>query len=166
MDRYKKLAEVLRKHFGENMMPMFNAEVVSVEGESCTVLFDGLEINEVRLKATINGSDNKIILEPKPGSRVLIGTLTGDLKDLAVIKADEIAKLVYEQDGLQLTVDSTDGKVKLENESVSLYQLFQDLVDLLKQFKVYTPAGPSGTALPDTLTAIIAFETGFKQILK
>lgn len=167
MDKYQKLGELLKNHFPDaRKMVLFNATVVSVEGESCTVDMDGLQIDEVRLKATINGEANKVIAEPKAGSMVLIGSLTGDLKDLAVIKIDEVEKLIYEQDGLKVVVDSTDGKVNIENDEVSVHDLFQSLVDLLKEFKVYTPAGPSGTALPDTVMAITQFEIDFKKILK
>jgi hypothetical protein len=168
MDKYKKLSEMLGRNFSQNWktVPLFNAVVKSIQGESCTVDIDGLEIDEVRLKATINGEQNKIIAEPKIDSIVLVGSLTGDLTDLAVLKIDEVAKLLYEQDGLKIEIDSTDGKVKIENNLVSVYDLFQQLVDLLKLFKVYTPAGPSGTPLPDTLMSITAFETDFKKILK
>ncbi|MEN9570902.1 MAG: hypothetical protein RL172_2133, partial [Bacteroidota bacterium] len=166
--KYKKLSEMLGRNFSQNWktVPLFNAVVKSIQGESCTVDIDGLEIDEVRLKATINGEQNKIIAEPKIDSIVLVGSLTGDLTDLAVLKIDEVAKLLYEQDGLKIEIDSTDGKVKIENNLVSVYDLFQQLVDLLKLFKVYTPAGPSGTPLPDTLMSITAFETDFKKILK
>jgi hypothetical protein len=167
MDRYRKLAELIEKRISsDKMMPLFNAILKSVQGESCTVEVDGLEIDEVRLKATINGETNKLIIEPKIGSMVLVGSLTGDLKDLAVLKADEVGRLIYQQDGLEILIDSTDRKVRIKNQEVSVYDLFQALVDLLKQFKVYTPAGPSGTPLPDTVTAITTFETDFKKILK
>jgi hypothetical protein len=168
MDRYKKLSELLGRSFlnSQKTMPLFNGIIKSIEGESCTVDIDGLEVDEVRLKATINGETNKIIVEPKVGSMVLIGSLTGDLKDLAVLKADELAKIIYQQDGLKLLLDSTDGKVSIENNNVSVHDIFQQLVDLLKLFKVYTPAGPSGTPLPDTITALTAFENDFKLILK
>lgn len=168
MDKYKKLSELLTRHNSSNWkaMPIFNAVVKSIQGESCTVEVDGLEIDEVRLKATINGEANKIIIEPKVGSMVLIGSLTGDLKDLAVLRGDQVSKIIYQQDGLDILIDSTDKKIQVQNGSTSLYEIFQALVDLLKEFKVYTPAGPSGTPLPDTVAAITAFETNFKMILK
>lgn len=167
MDRYKKLAELLKTiNKGTEAMPLFNAEVKSVQGESCTVAVNDIELDEVRLKATINGNANKIIIEPKNGSMVLVGSLTGDLKDLAVLKVDEVAKLQYEQDGLKVLIDSTDGKVNIENGTASLKDVFQDLTDLLKQFQVYTAMGPSGTPIATTITSITNFETKFKSLLK
>jgi hypothetical protein len=166
MDKYKKLADYLKGNGQINNIPLFNATVKSIEGESCTITIDDLELDEVRLKATINGNANKIIVTPAVGSMVLVGSLTGDLKDLAIIATDEIEKLEYEQDGLKLLIDSTDGKISISNTTISVKDVFQQLTDLLKAFKVYTPAGPSGTALPDVVLLINAFETAFKAILK
>lgn len=165
MDEYKKLGDLL-KGLNTHPIPFFNAVVKSIEGESCTIVFNNIELDEVRLKATINGEANKIIIEPKVGSMVLVGSLTGDLKDLAVLKVDEVAKLHYLQDGLEVLIDSTDGKVKIANETTSLKNCFQSLTDLLKEFKVFTPAGPSGIPLPTTMVSITAFETEFKTLLK
>lgn len=166
MDKYRRLAELLNNQFGNKQMPLFNAVVKSIQEDSCTVDFDGLEIDEVRLKAAINDNENKLIIEPAIDSIVLIGSLTNDLKDLAVLRVDEVSRVIYKQDGLDILIDSTDKKISVANETVSVYGLFQSLVDLLKQFKVYTPAGPSGTPLPDTIAAITAFENAFKTILK
>lgn len=169
MSKYKLLGDVFSEALKKNTntLPLINAEVVSVEDEeSCTVKIDELIIDEVRLKATINGSNNKVIVQPKVGSMVLIGSLTGDLKDLAVLSVDEIEKLLYEQDGLRIEIDSTDKKIKIENDQVSLKSLFQSLTNLLKQFKVFTPAGPSGTPLPTTISSLTQFENDFKKLLK
>lgn len=167
MDSYRKLGTMLAALAAEGKaIPLFNAEVISVEDESCTIDVNGLHVDEVRLKATINGSSNKIMITPKIGSMVLVGSLTDDLKDLAVVNVDEVAKLEYVQDGLNITVDSNDGKIKVSNSSADLKNVLQQLADLLKQLKVYTPAGPSGTPLPDTIIAIEQFETSFKQLLK
>lgn len=166
MDRYRKLAEAIAAIKGKGNIPLFNAQVMAVEGESCTIRIGDIDIDEVRLKATMNGSANKVVARPKVGSVVLVGSLTGDLKDLAVLRVDEIAALEYEQDGLKIQVDSADGMVSISNNETSLKELFEMLTDLLKTFKVYTPSGPSGTPLPETAVKIEQFETAFKQILK
>lgn len=168
MSKYKLLGDVFSEALKKNTntLPLINAEVVSIEGESCTVKIDELIIDEVRLKATINGSNNKVIVQPKIGTMVLIGSLTGDLKDLAVLSVDEIEKLLYEQDDLKIEIDSTDKKIKIENDQVGLKSLFQSLTDLLKQFKVFTSTGPSGTPLPTTITSLTQFENDFKKLLK
>ena len=74
--------------------------------------------------------------------------------------------MIFNENGLTVEIDSTDGKVKIKNAETSLFDIMQDLSTLLKQLKVYTPAGPSGTPLPDSIMAIQQFETKFKKILK
>jgi CxxC motif-containing protein len=85
---------------------------------------------------------------------------------LAVLRTDEIEKVVYKQNGLEVIIDSTDKKVSLKNESTSLKDILQALADLLKQFKVQTPSGISTVVAPDSLNAILQFENSFKQLLK
>jgi hypothetical protein len=168
MDKYAKLAELLRAVAGNNiMMPLIVADVKAITGESCTVMVGELEVTEVRLKATVNGDGNYLLAEPKVGSRVLVGSLSGDLKELAVIKCDEVGKLKYKQNGLEILVDSADGKLMVKNGTVSLISIIGDLINMMKtEFKVFTPSGPSGTALPLTVTKLTNIENRFKQLLK
>lgn len=171
MDSYKKLIDVLKQAVGgNNNIPLVIGTVTAITGESCTVDFgtetEPLEITEVRLKSTINEAGNYLLLIPKIGSIVTCGSITGDMKDLCVLKVDEAEQLQYIQDGLQIVIDSTDGKVSIKNGTVSLVDLFQSVATIIRQLKVYTPAGPSGTPLPDTITAVQQFETAFKALLK
>lgn len=141
--------------------------VKTVESESCSVeLKSGLVISDVKLKATINGETNYLKLVPKLGSSVVLIGLTEGLGNMAIIKVDEVEKLEYQQDGLELLVDSTDKKVSIKNDSCSLVEAITDLTTLLKQLKVFTSVGPSGTPLPDTITALEQFETKIKSLLK
>jgi len=169
MDNYKKLVDVLKQAIGGNdNIPLINAEVKEITGESCTVLFgsDKMELTEVRLKSSINESDNYLLLIPKVGSMVTCGSFTGDFKDLCVLAVDEVESFKYVQNGLELYIDSTDGKVSVRNEEVSLVNLFGSLVTILKGLKVFTPVGPSGTILPEILLKVNQFETDFKKLLK
>lgn len=167
MDKYAKFIETLKKGIApDQQVLIIPAEVKQITGESCTVLYGELELSEVRLKATINGSSNKLMLLPKIGSMVLVGSLSGDLKDLAVLKIDELEKVEYEQDGLNIEIDSTSNKISVRNNAISLKDLFQELADLLKQFQVFTPVGPSGNPLPTTIQKIVAFENHYQQLLK
>lgn len=168
MDKYRKLGEALKNNFSGNgkMMPLVNAEVKSIDGESCTVAVGDLDLTDVRLKATINEAANYVLVKPKVGSMVVVGSLTGDLKDLCVLSVDEVEKVEYRQNGLEVEIDSVSKKVLLKNDTVSLYDLFASLVDILKTIKVFTPSGPSGTPLPDTIAKVVQLETKFKSILK
>ncbi len=166
-DSYKKLVDVIRAAVVDGpTLPLTPMQVKAITGQSCTVVYGDLELTEVRLQATINGNTNTVLVIPKIGSSVLVGSLTGDLKELVVLKVDELQKIQVLQDGVTIEFDFTTGKLEVSNSGVSLKGLFQQLVDLLKAFKVFTPTGPSGTALPTTVTMINQFETDFKKLLK
>lgn len=140
--------------------------VKSVEGDSCTVVLkSGLEVSDVKLKATI-GNDDFIILTPKKNSTVLMISHTGSVDNLTVIKVDQVEKMEYRQNGLNILVDSTDGKVQIKNDQVSFIDLLKDLKTLISQLTVSTPNGPSGLPLPPTQTALTQFESKFNQLLK
>ena len=159
----KKLRDIV----GANPNLPITAKVVSLKKESCTVeLASGLELDDVRMKASINEGGNFIVMRPKVGSTVLLLSITGTLEDLAIIKIDEIENIEIDQNGLNILIDSKDGKIRIENDNVSVKELFQDLTDLLKTLKVYTPSGPSGVPIITSMNKINQFETNFKKILK
>lgn len=166
MDKYAKLSETFKQAFGQRMaMPLMVGEVKEITGDTCTVDFGGIEITDVRLKVQIGGETDRLIQFPAIGKMVLCGSLTGDFKDLVVIKAERIAKLQYDENGLSIEIDSESGKVKIENENVSLKDLFDDLKSIIQNLKVFTPAGPSGNPLPDTIASLNTLQTKINQLL-
>lgn len=186
MEGISEIKKLIREIVGANPNLPIPATVLSVDGDLCKVrIKSGLELTDVKLKATSNGDENYILITPKVNTNVLLLSHSGGLENLTVIKVDDIEKIEYKQNGLTVEIDSTtpkvllkiandleiladgtDKKVSLKNDTVSLVDLLQELADFLKQLKVYTPAGPSGTPLPDTIGAIEQFETRFKQLLK
>lgn len=166
MDKYKQLGQNIRAIVGADPNLPIDGVVRSIEGNTCTVeLSDGFEVSDVRLKATTDGNDHLLVV-PKIGSTVLMISTDLTVDNLTVIKSDQSSKMIFNENGLTVEIDSTDGKVKIKNAETSLFDIMQDLSTLLKQLKVYTPAGPSGTPLPDSIMAIQQFETKFKKILK
>ncbi|MBP4140015.1 hypothetical protein [Flavobacterium geliluteum] len=167
MDTPAEIKELIKQIVGANPNLPITGKVVSVEGESCTVkLISGLKVSDVKLKATINGQDDFILVTPKEGSSVIMLSSTGDLNNLTVIKADQFEKMEIRQGGLIMLVDSSDGKISIKNETVTLKEILTDLATLLKSIKVYTGVGPSGTPLPDSVLAIESFESKINQLLK
>ena len=165
-DKTAKLKENLRLLVGANPNLPIDGIVTKITGDTCSVLLiDDFEISDIRLKATADGQDNFLII-PKVGTRVLMLSTDGTIGNLTVIKIDVAEKIFYNENGLYVEIDSTTGKVKLQNEETSIKSLFQQLVDMLKTLKVYTPVGPSGIPLPDSMNKIIQFETDFKTLLK
>lgn len=166
MDKYKELAEALKAHSREPVNNMMYAEVKSVEGDTCTITYAGIDIADVRLKATGAGGDDKLIIAPKAGTMALVGSLSGKLTDLVVLKVDEPEVISYTFGGLEVIIDSTDKKVSIKNDQVSLLDLMSSLKSIIEQLTVATPAGPSGTPLPPTITALAQFEMDFNNLLK
>ena len=141
--------------------------VKAVSGDHCSVqIAGGLVLTDVKLKATISEGSDYLLLTPKVNSNVLMISLTGKPDNMAVIKVDQVEKFEYSQNGLIILADSTDGKVKIKNGSVSLTKIFTSLGALLSEFKVFTNTGVSGLPVPSTITAIEQFEQEFKQLLK
>lgn len=117
-DKYKKFIETLKAAIPmPESVPLFTAEVKEITGDSCTVLYGELELTEVRLKVTIDNDTNKMMFIPKVASMVLVGSLTGDLKDLAVIKIDVLDKIILD---VQVEVDLTCPKVKVSSNDIQV----------------------------------------------
>lgn len=157
----------LREIVSANPNLPLQAEVTAVQSETCTVrLASGLEVDDIRLKASVNNDADYLLIRPKVGSKVLLLSITGDLKDLAIIKTDQVKNIELKQGGMEILADATDGKVKIKNSGADLKEILDDLSALLKGFKVFTPSGPSGTPLPPVLAKINAFETKYKKLFK
>ena len=172
MDDVKKLVEVLKMGVGgNNNIPFIIGTVESIDGDKCSVNY-GSENNittlgDVRLKATI-GSDtgNYLLVVPKVGSMVTLGSTSGDYNDLCVVKVDEIDHIEILQNGLKILVDGNDGRVSIKNSGADLLDIFNQLVQILQQLKVFTPSGVSGTPVPDSMVQIEYFKTSFQALLK
>lgn len=149
MSKYARIAELL-KGFHKNSVVFFNAQVVSVEGATCTVKIDNLKLDDVRLQPTTTGADNKVLLIPAKDTHVLIGSFSGDYSNLFVIAADE-----YE-------------KVEITCNGVNLMETVSDLIGALSGTLVLTTSVGTATGNfdPGTIAKLKKVETQFKQILK
>lgn len=170
MDKYVQLKKNIQLIVGKDTvlekMKLITCKIKSIENDTCTVeISKDFSVSEVKLKSTANNQDNFLII-PKVGSFVTVISFDGTLDNLYVLKTDVAEKIIYNENGLSLEIDSTAGKIKIQNENSSLFDVMQDLVDLLKKIKVYTNTGPSGNLLPDSILAIENFENRFKQLLK
>lgn len=167
MEKAEKVKRILKTLAGVNPNLPVIGTVTDLQKETCTLQLDtGFSLTDVRLKVSYTGSENYMIKYPKIGSRAVALSVNGELSDLMLIKIDEIEKIEINQNGLIILIDSYDGKIQIKNKSQSLLDLFQILTDTLKQLKVYTATGASGTPLPDTQLKLNEFEIGFKSLLK
>jgi len=167
---------------GTHNVNIMVGKVVSVEGESCTVQVNGrLELTDIRLKATINGKEEKVMLTPKIGSYVLLGSLTGDEKDMTLLKMDEMEKMEYHQDQLSVTINSTDNsvlidadgtvielndRVKVRNKMYSLLELIHEFIDICKGEHHMTNAGPTVQITPMDALLFEEIKDKFSELLK
>lgn len=167
MDKVSQIRKGIREIAGVQLNLPFTAQVTAVQDETCSVeLKSGLKLTDVKLKATINQGDNYIVVKPTVGSTVVMISLSGGLENLSVIKVDSVSTIELKQNGLEILIDSTDQKVQIKNSTVSLVDVLSDLSTTLQQLKVFTPVGPSGTPLPDTILALQQFDLKIKQLLK
>lgn len=171
-NKYAQLGENIREivrndpRFKNGFTAPINGIVKSIENDTCTVeIGAAFIISDVKLKSTADGSDSLLII-PKIDTRVTLLSIDGTVDNLTIIKVDIAEKIIFNENGLQVIIDSSEGKVTIKNDESSLFDLLKDLTNILKQLKVSTATGPSGTPLPDSILSIEKFETDFKKLLK
>lgn len=167
MSVHEEIKKALKEIIGDQMNLPILGIVKSVEGETCTVAINsGLELEGIKLKSTINDEDDFFIKTPAVKSNVVMMSLDGSIDNAVIVICDKYEKIELKQKGLNILLDSEDGKVSIKNDTVSLLDVLSDLASLLKQLKVPTPNGLSNTPFPDTIAAIEKFEQDFKTLLK
>jgi hypothetical protein len=112
---------------------VFTAQVVSVDGECCTVDYDGLQVSDVRLRAVVNGEQSKILVTPKVGSYVMVVSLTDDMTQLIVSAFSEVDKIEIDTGKIVLNGGQNGG-------IVNITQLTQKLNDMVNMFNAHTHA--------------------------
>jgi hypothetical protein len=95
MDDYRQLQEHLRNVAGgRKTISIYQGIVKSVDGNLCEVTVGNINIPGVRLKASELDDDGLMLITPKVGSAVTIGSLSGDLTELVVLQVDHIETIV------------------------------------------------------------------------
>lgn len=89
MDNNKRLADNIRQLLGGQRITIYQGIVKSVEGITCTVSFGALDVDGVRLRASLSENGSNLLVKPKTGTAVVVGSLSGDLSQLAVLVVDE-----------------------------------------------------------------------------
>lgn len=169
MDKIAEIKKKLQEVVGANPNYPIVAKVTKVDGETCSVkLISGLELSDIKLSATVSESEDYFLLVPAIGTDVLVLSGDGTLANLYVVKVDQVAKFQFSQNGLKVEFDSTDKKVKIENDSVSLKDLFTDLATIITNLKVgvLSPNAPSSTITPDVVALVNQFSTNINTLLK
>jgi hypothetical protein len=169
MNTYSAIREKIKKiSKGNTNVAVFNAKIVSVEGETCTIDIDGLQLTDVRLRAVINGNENQLYVKPAKDSHVLCVDLSeGDLRDVAVIGWSEIESMHIkieettidaDKNGIVFNGGKLDGMVKVGELTTQLDRMSERIN------RIYTALQNSPTTAQDGgagyKTAIVATLTG------
>jgi hypothetical protein len=142
MDEYRKLQENLRRASGNGRtISIYQGIVRSVTGNLCEVTVGGITIPGVRLKASEMDDDGKMLITPKIGSAVTIGSLSGDLAELVVLQVDHIETIVINGGKLG-------GLINIEQLTDKINELVEAFNAHTHQVTVSHPGGTFTTVKP------------------
>lgn len=133
MQPEQRLIRNIRAAVGPNPITVYQGIVASVEGITCTVTFGAQSVSGIRLRASEAEQDAQILLVPRVGSAVIVGSLSGDLSQLAVLSVDAVERI--EINGGQLG-----GLINIE-------QLTAKINELVEAFNAHTHTLMSGSVI-------------------
>lgn len=166
MDKRAQIASLLKGLTQTDGLIVFTAKVKSVEGNTCTVDYDGLALTDVRINPTTTSDDDKILLTPAVDSYVLIASLTGDLSNLCVLTADRLASVEitigeisvqYDKEGIVFNGGELGGLVKLDDVTKKINALENQINQLKNIFNAWTP--PTAPVIENGAALKVAIST-------
>lgn len=142
MDDYRKLSDSLRalNEMGRQIT-IAQGIVQSVDGITCSVRIGDIVIPDVRLRASESANDSEMLVVPRTGTAVTVGSLSGDLGELVVLQVDAVEKVV-------INGGSLGGLVNID----TLTQKLNELVDRFNSH-THTCASPGSPTSPVTMRA-------------
>ena len=123
MDQYRQLRDSIASLIPQRAA-ILQGIVKAVDGITCTVTVGNIDIPGVRLRASELDNDQQLLITPKVGSPVILGSLSGDLTDLAVLRVDQAASVTINGGSLGGLINIAD--------------LTQRLNDLVQAFNTHT----------------------------
>lgn len=93
MQPEQRLIRNIREAAGPKPLTVYQGIVASVEGITCTVTFGSQDVSGIRLRASEADNQAQIILVPRVGTAVVVGSLSGDLSQLVVLSVDEVERI-------------------------------------------------------------------------
>ena len=131
MDNYRRLRDNLKAIAGSEQITIYQGIVTAVKGDTCSCKIDNIEIEDIRLRASLAETEKRILITPKVGSAVIVGSLSGDLSSLVVLQVDEIERI-------EINGGKLGGLINIE----TLTEKINSLVDA---FNSHTHSLPTGT---------------------
>lgn len=141
---------------------IIEARVKSVDDNNLVLCeADGLEIHDVQLRALKSGKKKSLVVIPKVGSYVLIGSIEGQ-QDYIILSVDEAEKVIAHVG--DITFDILSDKIKLngdkhgglliEDKLVSELDLVNNILTAIKQV-CSTPINEPGNGAPSAFQATL-----------
>jgi hypothetical protein len=163
MDALSKIKQSIRKIAGGTGImpaPVFLVKIKEIDGAKCTAMLDDLELKDVRLRATINNSEQQILIIPKKDSYVCVADLSeGNLTDLVVVGCSEVEETLLKIENQTLKINK-DGFVFNGGDKglVKIDELHNRLLNLESKFNNHVHSGviiavAGGSGAPATGTA-------------
>jgi hypothetical protein len=139
MDNYKELAGLVKAAAGKAQLTLMQGVVRKVSGLTCEVEIGGIAVPDVRLRASEAATDAQMLITPKMGTAVIVGSLSGDLTQLVVLAVDQI-------ESITINGGKLGGLINIE-------PLTQKINDLVRAFNSHTHQGFHGPTGPPLKTA-------------
>ncbi len=149
MDTYRRLADVL-KGVNPQVMTIMQGKMGNVDGNTCTVIVDDIEISDVRLRASTTDNENEMLIVPKLGTTVIVGSLTGNLDELVILSYDEI-------ETISINGGALGGLVKINELKTQLVKVTARIDGIISAINAgVVTAGDGGSALLTKIKAGLA----------
>lgn len=147
----------LRKAAGPAPLTVYQGIVVSVDGTTCTVRFGNMDVSGVRLRASEASEGAQLLIVPRKDTAVIVGSLSGDLSQLAVLSVDAVERI-------EINGGKLGGLINIE----SLTEKINALVDAFNNHTHLIPTGGvvCGTypnAVPVNVPAVISKASNLKK---
>lgn len=130
MDNYRELAQLVQAAAGKTALFLMQGIVRNVDGCLCDIEIGGITVPDVRLRASEAGNDGQLLITPKVGGAVIVGSLSGDLTQLVVLAVDQAESI---------TING--GKL---GGLINIGLLTQKLNELVRAFNGHTHQGTHG----------------------
>ena len=136
MDQYKELRERLRGVAPQQEMSILQGIVKSVSGCTCEVEIGSLLVPDVRLRASETDDNGEMLIVPKVGTAVIVGSLSGDYANLVVLSVDHV-------ESITINGGKLGGLVNIED----LTKKINELIKVVNNHTHQGTHGPTGPLL-------------------
>lgn len=130
MNEYSKLKEYLSGLQGGREITIYQGIVKAVRGNVCDVEIGSMVVPDVRLRASESEDDGEMLITPKVNTAVTVGSLSGDLTKLVVLKVDHA-------ESITINGGKLGGLINIE-------QLTDKMNELIRTFNNHTHMGTHG----------------------